>query len=258
MALMDMVKPNIEKMKAGRDVEGLIKASKYGKDPCIRSEAVLALGDIFDGRIVGALGEALKDEDVQVRMDAVHALGIVHDSRSIDVLSEALKDRDQGIRSLAQKMLISHVHSLKVEPDVDGLVRAASSDDHYIRLNAVSALGEVGDERASEALVALCLRDPYYPVRFEAAESLQKVGDKQAVSLLTTALKDPDTAIRLRAVEALGKIGDRRAISALQAAMEDKDEAVRTAAMSSLGKIGDPQVMNMIVAAMKRKDVRHP
>jgi len=155
-------------------------------------------------------------------------------------------------------MLISHVHSLKVGPDVEGIIRAASSDDHYIRLNAVSALGEVGDERASEALVAICLRDPYYPVRFEAAESLRKVNDKRAVDMLAGALHDEDPAIRLRAVEALGKLGDRRAVSALSAAMKDEDGAVRDEALASLGKIGDPRVMNMVVAAMKRKRARAP
>lgn len=253
MALADMVKPNVEKLKAGRDIEGLIRASRYGKDPCVRSEALLALGDIFDGRVVGALGEALNDGDARVRMDAVHALGKVPDPRAMEVLSGALKDGDPAIRSLAQKMLISHVHSLKVGPDVDGLVRAASSDDPYIRLNAVSALGEVGDERASEALVSLCLRDPYYPVRFEAAESLRKVNDKRAVDMLAEALLDKDPAIRLRAAEALGKAGDRRAVGALSSALKDDDEAVRNEAMASLGKIGDPRVMNMIVAAMKRK-----
>ncbi len=253
MALVDMVKPNVEKLKAGRDIEGLIRASGYGRDPCVRSEAVLALGDFFDGRIAGALGEALKDGDARVRMDAVRSLGMIQDPRAMEVLSGALKDEDPAIRSLAQKMLISHVHSLKVGPDVDGLVRAASSDDHYIRLNAVSALGEVGDERASEALVSICLKDPYYPVRFEAAESLRKVNDKRAVDLLTEALRDGDTVVRLRAAEALGKAGDRRAVSALSAATGDEDAAVRKEALASLGKIGDPRVMNLVVAAMRRK-----
>ncbi len=253
MALADMVRPNVEKLKSGRDIEGLIRASRYGKDPCVRSEAVLALGDLFDGRIVGALGEALNDGDARVRMDAVRALGISRDPRAMEVLGGALKDEDPAIRSLAQKMLISHVHSLKVGPDVEGIIGAASSDDRYIRLNAVSALGEVGDERASGALVAICLRDPYYPVRFEAAESLRKVNDKRAVDMLAGALHDRDPAIRLHAAEALGKLGDRRAVSALCAAMKDEDEAVRKEALASLGKIGDPRVMNMVVAAMKSK-----
>jgi HEAT repeat protein len=252
MALPDLGKPNVEKLKARYDVEGLIKALNYKKDKNVRSEAAQALGDIFDGRVVGALGEALKDEDVGVRMDVVHALGRIRDPGSMDVLIVALKDADPGIRSLAQKMLISHVHSLKVEPDIEGLVRAASSDDEYIRLNAVSALGEVGDERAARALASISLDDTYYPVRFEAAESLRRIGDKRAVEMLVSALKAPDVSFRIRAAEALGRIGDRRAVNALCEAMEDDEEAVRRASVDALGKIGDPRVMNLIVAAMKR------
>ena len=243
----------MEKLKAKGDIEGLIDALSYKKDRNIRSGAALALGDIFDGRVVVALGGALKDEDAGVRMDVVHALGRVKDPRSYDVLAAALNDPDPAIRTLAQKMLISHVHSLKVEPDVDGLVKAAYSTDDYIRLNAVSALGEVGDERASDVLVAICLHDIYYPVRFEASESLKRTGDKRAVSLLSDALRDKDPVVRLHSVEALGKIGDRRAMNALQMAMEDADDAVRNAALASLGKMGDLRVMNLVVAAMKRK-----
>ena len=236
MAFTGAGKPDVDKMMSKRDVEGLIDALDYTKDTNVRSRAAQALGDVFDGRVVGALGKALKDEDAGVRMDAVHSLGRVKVPHSMEVLALALKDPDPGIRSLAQKMLISHVHSLKVEPDVDGLVMAMKSEDNYIRLNAVSALGEVGDERAVEALAAICLRDPYYPVRFEAAESLRKVGDNRAAGILADSLVDNDRTVRLRAAEALGKIGDRRAISALSVAMEDKDDAVRAAAMCSAWK----------------------
>lgn len=253
MVIRGFGRPDVEKLKVKGDVEGLIDALNFKKDSTIRSEAALALGDIFDGRVVVALGEALNDGDARVRLDAVHALGRVKDPRSFDVLSAALNDPDPAIRALAQKMLISHVHSLKVEPDVEGLVKAAYNVDDYIRLNAVSALGEVGDERASGVLVAICLHDVYYPVRFEAAEALKRTGDKRAVGLLADALKDKDPEVRLHAAEALGKVGDRRAMGALSAALEDEDEAVRKEAMSSLGRIGDPRVMNMIVAALKRK-----
>lgn len=252
MGLPAIGKPNVEKLKARYDVEGLIGALHYRKDRTVRSEAAQALGDMFDGRVIGALGEALADEDAGVRMDVVHALGRIHDPGSMDVLAIALRDRDPGIRSLAQKLLISHVHSLKVEPDIDGLIRAASSEDSYIRLNAVSALGEVGDERAAGALAAIALDDAYYPVRFQAAESLKRIGDKRAVEALTAALAAPEANTRLRAAEALGKIGDRRAVNALCVAIEDGDDAVRRASLDALGKIGDPRVMNLIVSAMRK------
>ncbi|HTY90546.1 MAG TPA: HEAT repeat domain-containing protein [Methanocella sp.] len=253
MAIKGFGRPDVEKLKEKGDVEGLIDALNYKKDSTVRSEAALAMGDIFDGRVVVALGRALDDEDSRVRLDVVHALGRVKDPRSMDVLSAALNDPDPGIRALAKKMLISHVHSLKVEPDIDGLIKAAYSIDDSIRLNAVAALGEVGDERASAVLVAICLNDIYYPVRFEAAESLKRTGDRRSAGLLSDALRDKDPAVRLHAAEALGKLGDRRAMGALSAALEDGDEAVRKEALASLSRIGDPGVMNTIVAAMKRK-----
>ncbi len=255
VALFGIPKPDVQKLKADRDVVGLIKALGYKKDSNVRSEAAMALGGLFDGRIVNALARALKDEDVNVRMDAVQALGRVKDPRAMDVLDIALKDPDQGVRSRALKLLLNHQEKLKAEPDVDGLIRSSGSEDHYIRLNAVSALGEVGDGRAVEALASLAVNDPYYPVRFEAAEALRKIGDKKAVDFLIGALKSKDASARCRAAEALGRLGERRAFNALSNALEDEDGQVRYAAMCSLGRIGDPRAVNMVVAAMKRQNL---
>jgi hypothetical protein len=42
--------PNIEKMKANRDLQGLIKALEYQKDASVRSGAAKALGELKDAR----------------------------------------------------------------------------------------------------------------------------------------------------------------------------------------------------------------
>lgn len=65
--------PNVEKLKAKNDVQGLIKALGYEKDSGVRSIATEALGKIRDARAV-ALVEALKDEEHFVREKAAEAL----------------------------------------------------------------------------------------------------------------------------------------------------------------------------------------
>jgi len=49
-----MGEPNVEKMKAEKDVEGLIKALNYEHDH-VRWEVAEALGDISDARAVEPL-----------------------------------------------------------------------------------------------------------------------------------------------------------------------------------------------------------
>ena len=66
---MGLFKPNVIKLAAKKDIEGLIKALK-DKDSDVREEAAEALGEIGDDRAVEPLTKALKDEDSSVRSKA--------------------------------------------------------------------------------------------------------------------------------------------------------------------------------------------
>jgi HEAT repeat protein len=75
---MEFFKPNIEKMKANGDVEGLIKALK-DKDEGIRAGAALALVEVEleDASAARALAQVVKeDESTYVRNVAQQALAM--------------------------------------------------------------------------------------------------------------------------------------------------------------------------------------
>ncbi len=97
-------KPNIEKLKARWDVDGLIKALNH-RDYKIRSKAAEALGDMKAKEAVYALIKALKDENPEVRKSASYALGRIGDERAIMPLVEALKDESLDVRFEAAKAL---------------------------------------------------------------------------------------------------------------------------------------------------------
>src|SRR5450759_2332909 len=93
--------PNVEKLKAKRDVKGLIKALGYQKDPAVRRAAAEALGQIGDARAVEPLIAALKDESWGVRRAAAEALGQIGDARAAEPLIAALKDPYADVRNAA-------------------------------------------------------------------------------------------------------------------------------------------------------------
>lgn len=66
-------KPNVEKLREKRDVEGLMKALKH-KDINVRLGAAEALGRIGDARAEKPLTEVLKDEGFYVQRSAKEAL----------------------------------------------------------------------------------------------------------------------------------------------------------------------------------------
>jgi len=66
-------KPNVDKLRTKRDVDGLVKALVY-EDPGIRLAAALALGELGDPSAASALIPLLSDDDPGVRRVAAQAI----------------------------------------------------------------------------------------------------------------------------------------------------------------------------------------
>jgi HEAT repeat protein len=67
--------PDVEKMKAKHDVNGLVKAMGYKNDVVIREKALEALCEIDMAHAVEPLIAVLKDANSHVRRVAADALG---------------------------------------------------------------------------------------------------------------------------------------------------------------------------------------
>ena len=63
-------RPNVERMRAQQDIEGLKEALEYPKDWKVRKDAALALGGLGDTNVVGSILEVLKDREKEVRRAA--------------------------------------------------------------------------------------------------------------------------------------------------------------------------------------------
>ncbi|MFZ3385591.1 MAG: HEAT repeat domain-containing protein [Candidatus Hydromicrobium sp.] len=189
-------KPNVEKIRVNKDVEGLIRALKY-KDKDVRWEAVEALVKIGKPA-VELLIEALKDEDWHVRGRAAVALGNIGDGRAVGPLIKALKDKDSDVRMRAAEALV------KIgEPAVELLIEALKDGDWHVRGRAAVALGNIGDGRAVGPLIE-ALKDGDKDVRWEAAVALGNIGDARAVEPLLRVLDDTHSNAAATALEKIG------------------------------------------------------
>jgi hypothetical protein len=129
--------PNFEKMKAERDLKGLIKVLAYSKDSRARQFAADALGQIGDPAAVEPLITALAEKD-PVRRHVAAALGQIGDPRA----GEAL---------------------------------VATFENWYEIPEVTLALGQIGDQRAAEPLIQLVKDDPsHYRKGFLALGKLKK------------------------------------------------------------------------------------
>jgi len=139
------------------------------------------------------------------------------------------------------------VKKLRESRNVQGLIFALHNKDPTVQYDAAEALGETGDDRAVEPLLAALKNDETGGVRWKAAEALSKLGTP-AVAGLIGALLHEDDDVRWKAAIALGEIGDPQAIPPLINLLCDDDRFVRSRAAYALSMIGEPAVDPLIHA----------
>lgn len=274
---MRFFKPNVAKMQANRDVDGLCKALQDTSET-VRNDAAEALGKIGDVRAVEPLIIALKSyckswlECWRIRQSAADAL-VKLGSAAVEPLISALKDSDVDVRQRAASALEKIADARAVEP----FIIALKDIDTDVRRCAASALEKIGDARAVESLIGalkdsdsdcytlaisglvklggiaveqliIALKDSDAKVRYRAAFVLDRIGDARAVEPLIGALKDSASGVRSSAASALGNIGDSRAIEPLIIALNENDFLFQVAAIEALGKVGDTQAVHPLCA----------
>lgn len=119
----------------------------------------------------------------------------------------------------------------------------SSSEDVDVRLLTASTIGESGNARGREPLIA-ALKDENTNVAASAAEALGMLGDRRAVPALIAAIEDAPFWVQASAVVALGRLADDRALESLQSTMEDPTLATVSAA--AIGEIGAPRGLALL------------
>jgi len=239
-------RPNVEKMKAKRDVKGLIEALRY-KDEYVRKDAAIALGKIGDERAIDPLIQALKDKHY-VRREAARALGVIGGERVVGPLIQALRHEDGTVRMYAASAL----GKIRDERAIDPLIQALKDNinDRYDRKNFSEPLRIIGKPAIGPLIEALKDEDDRF-----LRETLGKMGEL-ALEPLIRALKDEDWRVREGVAEALGETGDERALIPLVQILEDMDSSVRYTVAFALDKLGwkpsnDKEKVHYLIARKK-------
>jgi HEAT repeat protein len=148
-------------------VDNLIRALG-DENAGVRKSAAEILGNIGDIRAIGALVGQLVDPERQVRIKVVTALASLGDS-AITPLMEVFREGDIVSQNGAMEALWM-IGVSATSPLIEGLGDARTD----IRKRAALLLGEIGDQRAVDALNR-ALMDPDMAVRREAFEALEMI-----------------------------------------------------------------------------------
>jgi len=117
------------------------------------------------------------------------------------------------------------------------VLRLVAHPESSIRMNVVSALVEVGDERSVAALLDLLENNPL--VRATVAIELESLRSREAIHLLLGRLDHADSFVVPSIINALAATGDIRAAEPLKAKLTHHDADVRLAAASGLLRLGE-------------------
>lgn len=204
-------------------------------DPRVHPEQSPGFGEDHDGL-----------EDIEVSRDVTIGEATPRELQATDTTPVASADAAEKIADLRDGDVVERRRSalaLAEEPRenvvVDALVEfGLADDDSDVRQFAVEALGELGGERAGEAVVAaLADSDPW--VRAEAVVALDRLGRSQYESHIERALDDDHHAVRRNAAVSLFKLRGEDILDVLLEQSTADSERLREWAAHLLAGIDD-------------------
>jgi len=247
------------------------------QDPKTRFDGAVVLCSMGPkaGPAVGPVMEILKKHDPARYMELLHVLIAVGPEAkpAVPVLLDALDSKNFHVRYLSCRAL-GHTGTA-AKPAVAKLIKLVDDPITSVRRNAAKALGNLGPKVASDAVPALlrAAQEHRYVVKIEAILALGKLGDaaKPALPVLKQTAKNPKSAERAQAAWALFELtGDTEltlqvlaeelnridrpweaaeflvqmapkvpmAVEVLSTGLQNPDATIRTVAAEAIGKTG--------------------
>lgn len=165
--------PNIEKMEKEKNIQALIQLFR-SRSRKIQKNAGFALVRIGKPA-VDPLLQVLNDVNWFVRANAICALAEMKEQRIVEPCIRALNDVHYGVRGVAAIALGELGDRRAVIP----LIQSLNDEHPYIRREAAFALGSFEDISAIEPLTRV-LNDKYSYVQDAAKQALEHIKTKQS------------------------------------------------------------------------------
>ena len=209
-------------------------------------------------RPIAELFSAATDWTDEESIDVWKAVGDLQEIGSREVFERALEfttSDDPRLRARGLDILgeLGVPNRPFLEESLAVAIRLATHDAHpHVLEAAASALGHLGDPRATSVLVKLANHSAP-DVRWEVAIGLGRHTEPEAIATLIDLMNDPDADVRDWATFGLGQNGtlDTPAIrEALYQRLDDTDKDTRYEAMCGLARCGDLRVVRPLTEAL--------
>ncbi|MEJ7900439.1 MAG: HEAT repeat domain-containing protein, partial [Thermomicrobiales bacterium] len=200
----------------------------------VRLAAAQKLGVMRSGRATLPLTEALNDRNRDVRLGALRSLASIGDPASYEDVLAAMRDEMKWESSVISEIVLT----LGTPICLPILERMRSTPELILTAGYVKSLGLLREHAAVVSLLPL-LEDNEH-LRLEAIHALGHIGDGRVVPGLVSYLCDPLPEIRAATAEALGRLQEPCVIVGLRGLLSDHDRSVRYASAVALTKLDCP------------------
>jgi|GEM_PF-1058475 len=196
-----------------------------------------------------ALIEVLNYQSTWTRQNAIELLGEFREIQAIEPLISLLDSPDIFVRDEAIKSL-----KLIGKPAAEPLYTASLTANPEIRKRSATVLGEIGDKRALEPLVAI-VKDRGANnstaqgafealIRADAAKALGTLGDVAAIGPLQDAVQNDRLAVGVAAMGSLMQLGDEKQLDGLHVLLQSNDPDAQFSVIQTLGRVRSPQSLS--------------
>jgi HEAT repeat protein len=219
-----------------------------------RLRALVALGRTRAPEGIPALGEALRDTNLEARLAALRGLGRAASPQAAEEILAWVGEKGLNVPALPLQSAL--IQCCAERPQV--LLPYVQNAQGPLR----EALGRVLGEVATPSLGLDLLQfvgDDLDELRAAAARALAHSPSGLTLDVLNELARDPTWFVRLRAIVSLGQLSDRRSIPALLRGLTDSNRLVRLRAAEALVtlKIEMVPIFQQVVASGDRYGL-HP
>ena len=218
-------------------------------------DALGARGDV----VVETLLKLCAEEDTTVRVNVLYVLGQTGDARAVKPLLKSLSDQDFDLQIAAARGLGKFGPNLRNCPEAaetyEVLREACQDNDIRIRLNIMSALGWLGDERALDLFLPL-LEDDNSRIKDQAILCLGALGSPGAIDgLVAKFYCSQEPSEQLLIMKALSDIGDRGIVRPLidiyHNKVEPRNLTMKISIIDAIWKFGGDEVVEFLKSRLR-------
>jgi HEAT repeat protein len=175
--------------------------------------AVAIIGEIRNQESLPHLTPLLQHEDVRVRRETIRALTKIGGERAIGILLQTAESKDQDLRRQAL-ISLGAIRATTAVPTLLKLAQQTQWNQKAmeVRKDAIRALGEIRSSEAVKDLCAILRKRRLWrralndELRVNAATALGEIGDEESRKILESATNDRAAAVARAAAQAIKQL----------------------------------------------------